>query len=183
MSDKPLFPFTPVPLRARHDGWTVERQIAFVEKLADCGSISAACKHVGMSRESVRKLRRRPGGRAFRDACDAALDCSFADLEETALERAKNGVSRPVFYKGEQVGEWRHFDERLTMFLLRFRRRHRFGPEADGLPPPPAIPGYDPEERVPFDPEWEVSGRIDALEFAPELPAEEEQLALEGSGQ
>src|SRR5207302_882381 len=31
-----------VPVRARHDGWTVERQFAFVEKLADCGSISAA---------------------------------------------------------------------------------------------------------------------------------------------
>ena len=176
-------PFEPVPVRRRHDGWTAERQIAFVQKLADCGSIGAACKHVGMSRESVRKLRRHPCGRTFRDACDAALDCSFADLEETALERAKNGVVRPVFYKGEQVGEWRHFDERLTMFLLRFRRRHRYGPEADGLPPSPNIPGCDPDERIPFDPEGELGGQIDALEFAPELPPEKDQLSLEGPGQ
>jgi hypothetical protein len=180
MSDKPLVPFTPVPLRARHDGWTVERQIAFVEKLADCGSISAACKHVGMSRESVRKLRRRPGGRAFRDACDAALDCSFADLEETALERAKNGVSRPVFYKGEQVGEWRHFDERLTMFLLRFRRRHRFGPEADRLPRPPlGIPGIDPEEYLPFDPEAELGGQMDMIDFTQGPSADDDQPSRE----
>ena len=54
------------------------------------------------------------------------------------------------------------------MFLLRFRRRHRFGPEADGLPRPPTdIPGYDPDEQVPFDPEGELDGSLDALEFAP----------------
>lgn len=181
-SPKLPIPFEPVPVRPRHDGWTAERQIAFVEKLADCGSISAACKHVGMSRESVRKLRRRPGGRAFRDACDAALDCSYADLEETALERARTGVARPVFYKGEQVGEWRYHDERLTMFLLRFRRRHRFGPEADGLPRPLVyIPGYDPNEQTPFDPEDQLAGGLDAIEFAPELPPEDDEGASDGS--
>ena len=171
MASSPKLPvaFRPVPVRPRHDGWTVERQIAFVEKLADCGSISAAARHVGMSRESVRKLRRRPCGRAFRDACDAALDCGYADVEESAIERSKNGVARPVFYKGEQVGEWRYFDERLTMFLLRFRRRHRFGPEADSLPRPPVDgPGLDPDGPMPFDPELEFGGRLDLLEFAPD---------------
>jgi hypothetical protein len=173
-SPKLPVPFKPVAVRRRHDGWTAERQIAFVEKLADTNSITAACKHVGMSRESVRKLRRRPGGRAFRDACDAALDCGYVELEETAMERSRNGIARPVFYKGEQVGEWRHHDERLTMFLLRFRRRHRFGPEADTLPRPPApIPGFDADEQIPFDPEDELDGCLDALEFAPELPPED----------
>jgi|SRR5512146_716190 hypothetical protein len=171
---KPLITFQPVPVRPRHDGWTIERQIAFVEKLADTNSISAACKHVGMSRESVRKLRRRPGGRAFRDACDAALDCGYADVEQAAMERSKNGVARPIFYKGEQVGEWRHHDERLTMFLLRFRRRHRFGPEADSLPRRAPIPCIEPHEQIPFDPEEELDGHLDAVEFAPELPPEEE---------
>jgi hypothetical protein len=172
-SPKLPIPFEPVPVRRRHDGWTAERQIAFIEKLADTNSITAACKHVGMSRESVRKLRRWPGGRAFRDACDAALDCGYADIEEAAAERSRNGVARPIFYKGEQVGEWRHFDERLTMFLLRFRRRHRFGPEADSLPRRPPIPGYDAEEPIPFDPEDELDGHLDALEFAPEPPPED----------
>ena len=173
---KPLITFQAVPVRYRHDGWTAERQIAFVEKLVDCGSITAACKHVGMSRESVRKLRRRYCGRSFRDACDAALDCSYAELEEAAAERAKNGVARPVFYKGEQVGEWRHFDERLTMFLLRFRRRHRFGIGMDApIRPPSRIPGDDPDEKIPFDPEAELGGCLDGLEFAPEPPPEEEE--------
>jgi hypothetical protein len=158
-----------VVLRPRNDGWTAERQFAFIEKLADCGSVAAAAAHVGMSRESARMLRRHPRGRAFRDAWDAALDCAYCDVEESAMERSKNGVARPVFYKGEQVGEWRYHDERLTMFLLRFRRCHRFGPEADQLPRlDPTIPGYDPDEEVfePFDPEAELDGRLDAVEFA-----------------
>jgi len=172
-SPKLPIPFEPVPVRPRHDGWTAERQIAFIEKLADCGSISAAARHVGMSRESARKLRRRPCGRAFRDAFDAALDVGYAELEEAAMERSKKGVARPVFYKGEQIGEWRHYDERLTMFLLRFRRRHRFGPEADSLPRP--IPGFDDDEQIPFDPEEELAGQLDAIDFAPEpLPEDPE---------
>jgi hypothetical protein len=172
-SPKLPIPFEPVPVRPRHDGWTPERQIAFIEKLADCGSVVAAARHVGMSRESARKLRRIPCGRAFRAAWDAALDCGYSEVEESAAERSKKGVARPIFYKGEQVGEWRQHDERLTMFLLRFRRRHRFGPEADSLPRPPAdVPGYCPDQVLPFDPEAELDGCLDGIEFAPEPPAE-----------
>ncbi len=99
----------------------------------------------------------------------------YAELEEAALERSKNGVPRPIFYKGEQVGEWRQFDGRLTMFLLRFRRRHRFGPEADILPRTPAdIPGVDPDEWRPFDPEGEFEGGIVGIDFGPDPPSPEE---------
>jgi hypothetical protein len=168
--------FTPVPVRPRHDGWTAERQIAFVEKLADTGSITAACRYVGMSRESVRKLRRRPCGKAFRDACDAALDVVYGELEEAALERAKNGVPRPIFFNGEQVGEHRHFDERLTMFLLRFRRRHRFGVEAEAPihPASGGLLGAEPELLDQFDPEGALDGGLDCLEFASNVPPDEE---------
>jgi hypothetical protein len=173
-------PFDPVPVRPRRDGWTVERQVAFLQKLADCGSVAAAAAHVGMSRESARKLRLRFDARNFRDACDAALDCGYADVEEAAMERARRGVARPIFYKGEQVGEWRQHDERLTMFLLRFRRRHRFGPEADTLPRAPDVRCGDAEEQPPFDPEAELDGCFDGLDFEPE-PEEESGCSQAGS--
>ena len=35
----PKFPFTPAPVRARHDGWTVEWQCAFIEALAETGIV------------------------------------------------------------------------------------------------------------------------------------------------
>lgn len=42
-ADRPPLPeFTPVPRKPRHDGWTPERQKAFIEALADTGSVSRA---------------------------------------------------------------------------------------------------------------------------------------------
>ena len=126
-SHEPEPPFTPAVLRPRHDGWTALKQIAFIEALAETACVEEACRRVGMSDSAAYKLRARPCGMAFRKAWDAALDYSLGRLEQAALGRALNGVSRPIFHRGEQVGEWREYDERLTMFLLRARRPERFG--------------------------------------------------------
>ena len=99
------------------------KQIAFVEALSETACVEDACRIVGMSPVSAYALRRRPPAHHFREAWDAALDMGVHRLEQAALGRALNGVARPVFYKGEQVGEWREYDERLTMFLLRYRLR------------------------------------------------------------
>ena len=130
---EPSFPFTPVPLRPRRDGWTADKQIAFIEALAETGCVEEACRRVGMSDSSAYKLRLRPCGAPFREAWDAALDYSLHRLEQDALSRSRHGVARPVFYKGEQVGEWRHYDERLTMFILRSRRPERYGKWIDRM--------------------------------------------------
>ena len=71
------FPFTPAPVRARHDGWTVERQYAFIEALAETGIVEEAARRVGMSDTSAYNLRRRPCGVHFRRAWEAALDYSL----------------------------------------------------------------------------------------------------------
>ena len=134
--------FTPVALRSRHDGWTPRRQIAFIEALAETGCIEEACRHVGMSRQGAYALRRHPEGGLFRDAWDAAVDYAMHRLEQAAIGRAVHGVPRPIFYKGEQVGEAREHDERLTMFLLRYRRASRFGGWLDGQIPDD---GEDPD--------------------------------------
>jgi hypothetical protein len=170
---KPLITFQPVPVRPRHDGWTAERQIAFIEKLADCSCVTTAARHVGMSRESARQLRLRPCGRDFRNAWDAALDCGYAEVEEAAMERSKKGVARPIFYKGEQVGEWRHFDERLTMFLLRSRRPERYGKWIEHLPGPD-LDEYDEDPAIRLD------GPLTQLEF--DGPGEEGNLAEDDDG-
>jgi hypothetical protein len=132
-SNEPNIPFTPVALRPRHDGWTVERQISFIEALAETGCVEESCRRVGMSDSAAYRLRRRPKGGAFRQAWDAALDYALHRLEQDAIARARNGVARPIFHKGEQVGEWRYYDERLTMFLLRCRRPERYGKWIDRM--------------------------------------------------
>jgi hypothetical protein len=133
----PPIPFEPALLRPRHDGWTAEKQIHFIEALAATKCVDEACRRVGMSDTSAYELRNRPCGKAFAKAWDIALETLLDRVEQCAVERSINGVARPIFYKGEQVGEYRHYDERLTMFLLRSRRPARYGKWVDQ---PPAVP-------------------------------------------
>src|SRR4051794_6273609 len=178
MSDpyNPLVPFTPVRLRYRHDGWTPEKQIAFIEALAETACVEAAARRVGMSVASAYALRNRPCARAFRDAWDAALDMGMQRLEQAALSRAINGVARPVFYKGEQVGEWRQHDEKLTMFLLRYRRPQRYGAWRDRLPPLVREDGElcGDDSALRLDLHCEEIGEVDWVEELPEAARDDE---------
>jgi len=132
-SDRPDLSFDPAPVRARHDGWTSERQIAFIEALAECGCVLDACRRVGMSAESAYALRRRPGSRGFRAAWENALALAIRRISDGAFSRALHGVAVPHYYKGELVGEHRRYDERLTMFLLRYRDPLRYAKSLDRL--------------------------------------------------
>lgn len=125
--------FVPVPVRYRYDGWLPGKQTEFIERLADCGCVEEAARSVGMSRNSAYALRRRIDAQAFRLAWDAAMDAAVARLNDAAMARAINGVPVPIFHGAEQVGERRHFDERLTMFLLRYRDPTRYGKWQDRM--------------------------------------------------
>jgi hypothetical protein len=127
MASKPKIDFTPVPVRRRHDGWTPERQAQFLEALAQCGCVDEACARVGMGRSSAYELRARMDAESFRAGWSAALDHGIGRIEDAAFSRAINGVTRPVFYKGEKIGEKTYYDERLVMFLLRYRDPARYG--------------------------------------------------------
>jgi hypothetical protein len=173
---KPIIPFEPVPLRARRDGWTVEKQCAFIEALAETGVVEEACRRVGMSRTSADNLRGRPCGVHFRRAWEAAIDYSLYRIEEDAFTRSRRGVARPIFYKGEQVGEWRHHDERLTMFLLRARRPQRYGKWIDRM----LAPGGGDEEAE-QDPGIVLEGGLSGIEWQGEdVPPDDENGQPEG---
>ena len=163
LSSKPLVPFDPVPLRPRHDGWTVEKQYAFIEALAETGIVEEACRRVGMSRTSADNLRRRECGLHFRRAWQAAVDYALHRIEEDAHRRAREGVARPIYRNGEQVGEYRHHDERLTMFLLRSYRPERYGKALDRL-----LATDDEEDRDEYarnDPGLALDGQLTGIEF------------------
>lgn len=110
--------FLPVPVRARHDGWTPERQRAFVEHLADTGSVREAATLVGMTEQSAWRLRRRTGAAGFGAAWDAALRQAMRQLVASALERAIQGTIVRRFYHGELIAEERVHSERLLIHLL-----------------------------------------------------------------
>lgn len=135
--------FETVPVRFRRDGWTPERQVAFIRALAECGCVRDACRRVGMSPESAYELARRPDAQSFRVAWDVAMDNAVRRIGDEAFSRCIHGVAYPHFYQGEQVGEHRRHDERLTMFLLRYRDPLRYGKHLDR-----AEHAGHPEERA-----------------------------------
>ena len=94
-----------------------------------------------------------------------ALDFAITRLEHAALGRALNGVATPVFFQGQQVGERRHYDERLTLFLLRYRAPARYGAWLDAMtareshPDGPAIRLTEAMRRIHADAAADAAGR------------------------
>lgn len=123
--NQPL-PFTPVPLKARHDGWTPARQHEFIMRLADTGSVQAACDRVGMSVQAAYRLRRHPDAVDLRDAWERALEQAATQLEQVALERALHGEFEVVERNGVELRSRRKpCSDRLLIYMLERQERAR----------------------------------------------------------
>lgn len=149
--EPPVIPdFTPVPRKPRCDGWTPDRQRAFIAALAETGSVKHAATRINMSPEGAYTLRRQPGAESFAAAWAAAIDFGVQRLADIALERAIDGTPVPVFWKGEQVGERRRYNDRLLMFMLRNRMPHSYpdGRAPAALPAPGQTSGDDARPTI-----------------------------------
>jgi hypothetical protein len=125
---RPALPdFTPVPRKYRHDGWTPERQKAFIDALADTGCVSRAAAMCNMAQANAYTLRRAPGAEEFRRAWDAALDFGLQRLKDIAFERAIEGELVPVIIGGKVIGFRRKHNTALLIFCLR-----NYGQDAEG---------------------------------------------------
>ncbi len=99
-----IFAFTPVPLqRVRADGWTPLAQERFIRALEVMGSVRAALRAVGISRNSAYKLRERPGAESFARAWDTALDCGRSRAFDVMLDRAMNGITTIRIRQGGHI--------------------------------------------------------------------------------
>lgn len=126
--DPAEFDWVPILRKPRADGWTPQRQRAFIGELADCGSVATAAQRVGLSASSAYRLRRAPDGRAFASAWDAAMQQAAHALIDAAFERAFNGSEEPVFDRnGRRVGRRFRQSDGLLMFMLRKHFPERYG--------------------------------------------------------
>jgi hypothetical protein len=123
---------------ARRMNWTLDRQARFLEALAAGCNVMKACRAVGLEdTTSVYKLRMKSP--AFRTAWAAALHEGYVRLELMMLERAIEGVEKPVFHAGREVGRVREFDARLGAQLLAQHHRAATPPDAPAEEPAEAI--------------------------------------------
>src|SRR3546814_9457094 len=56
--DPAAYDWVPVLKKRRKDGWSPDKQRAFIEALADSGSVATAAQSVGLSESSAYRLRR-----------------------------------------------------------------------------------------------------------------------------
>jgi hypothetical protein len=122
MDDSNLLDFAPVPVRARRDGWTPDRQRAFIGLLSKGLRPGRAAAQLGMSRKSAYALRCRPGAASFAaawDAASAAVRARRAALRgPSEWERAVEGVLHPIRYR-RRITAWdRRYNNGALIRLL-----------------------------------------------------------------
>jgi hypothetical protein len=129
--------FTPVPGKARHDGWSPARQFRFLLALARGAGVHEAARQVGRSRQTAYRLRTRSGAESFAAAWDAAL--AFAGEVRSAAAAASPAASAsiqtllvPRFYRGRLIGYVQREDLRGAMATLSRLDRLAAKAEADG---------------------------------------------------
>ena len=125
-------PFLPITVHHRHDGWTPDKQWAFVEALARTASVTQAVKAVGMSPKSAYRLRNHPEATEFRAAWDAALQQAWGLIDATALDRVINGERETIERNGYLVAE-RHkpCSDRVLIHMLGVRERAQVAARAE----------------------------------------------------
>jgi hypothetical protein len=115
---------------------TVEKRVEedrarFLEIFRARRSVLHTCRAMGIHRSTVYLWRKDEGFAAAMDAIDKELD---DDLEDSARHRATFGLHRGIYHDGELVGQERHFETALTIFMLKARKKgtYQFGLDAMG---------------------------------------------------
>ncbi len=116
------------PKRRRRDAPTPHQLGSFLRRLASTGSVSDAARAIGVSRNTLYRLRRSDVEFAARwwTAQRQALDAALSE----ATHRAVVGAERPVFHRGRRVGAIHTHDNKLLMSLLRLHWRNSYGIKA-----------------------------------------------------
>jgi hypothetical protein len=111
--------FDPVPRRARRsNGFTQERQRAFIQALAAGGSVTLACKAIGCSTHAIHKLRHSAGAESFDAAWAAAARRGAKRILDVMIENAVHGTPEYLYQNGQLVAERRRFNTRAQMWLV-----------------------------------------------------------------
>lgn len=96
------------------------RRACFLDALRQTANVSSAARIAGLASSTV--YRHRANNANFAAAWDAAIAEAMDELEDVLIQRAKHGVEKPIYFRGEQVGTVRSYSDALGMFLLKARR-------------------------------------------------------------
>lgn len=96
----------------------------FLAAYRQSGNISRSAETARVDRRTVQ--RHRKSDPDFAALMDDAQEESADGLEQEARRRAVEGTDRPVFYKGDQVGQVREYSDTLLILLLQAARPEKY---------------------------------------------------------
>ncbi|HVI99422.1 MAG TPA: hypothetical protein VM657_10185 [Sphingomonas sp.] len=114
----------------RYDGWTPDRQRAFLEAIAEGHTVGSACAQVGMAPSSAYALRRRAAGAGFALGWRAANLLAREKVADTLLARAIDGQVETVTRPDGSTYSRHRYDNRLASTML--ARLDRFADKEAG---------------------------------------------------
>lgn len=136
------------------------QQARFLECFAVCGQVIQAARWAKLHRQAhYGWLREDP---TYRARFEAAEEKAARALEDEAVRRAREGVRRPVFYKGRICGYIDEYSDSLMGLLLKANNPKKFA----------AIDKETPDDRKPLGP----SIQLVILPAGAELPAQPKSL-------
>lgn len=103
-----------------------------------CASVTKACEIVDICRDTFYRWLREDAD--FKKAYQAAREQAIEAIEDEATRRAYEGVERPVYQGGKQVGMIREYSDTQLIFLLKAHRPQKYRDNAkiehtgDGAP-------------------------------------------------
>ena len=133
------------------------RKADFLKRLRTSLNVADAAKRAGIANSTV--YRHRQTNARFRAEWDAALKAAVDEVESNVLRRAVEGVEKPVFYRGQQVGSVRSYSDTLAMFVLKAKRPEIYARLTGGAP--------TPAEMTEEEARNEVLRRLDRLAAEP----------------
>ena len=96
------------------------RREVFLEKIAEDGNFSRACRLAGLDRAGVYSVIRKDP--EFNDRYQDALEQATDVLEAEARRRALEGTEEPVFFQGAECGKVRKYSDSLMALMLKANR-------------------------------------------------------------
>ena len=103
---------------------TAKLKQRFLKELARMANVSAAAKKSKLPRSTAYDWYK--ADEEFATAWDEAVDVAVDGLEEAAWKRAKDGTLKPVYQRGEKVGQVREYSDQLMVTLLKAHRPEKY---------------------------------------------------------
>lgn len=107
------------------DKLSQRRKRAFLNALAKTGRVAQSARAAGYT-DSRFLQKMRSEDEDFAKEWARAVDAAGDLLEDTAVQRAVEGVSEPVFYKGMVVGHKVIYSDALLQFLLKHNKPDKY---------------------------------------------------------